>query len=69
MMSVFNAGNGYDKLSRSDTTIAKFLERAAARISSLSSDQRVSLRKLINPTRTVQPRDEFCNTPTLDKAK
>ncbi|MFO7567941.1 MAG: hypothetical protein R6X02_35195 [Enhygromyxa sp.] len=66
MMSVFNAGNGYDKLSRSDTTIAKFFDRAAARLSNLSSSQSNSVEKLVNPASTVQPRDEFCSplTPT-----
>lgn len=61
VMSIFNAGNGYDKLARADTTIAKFFERAAARLSNLSDDDSDSIVKLVNPTSTVQPRDEFCS--------
>lgn len=67
VMSVFNAGNGYDKLARADTTITKFFERAAARLSNLSDDDSDSLVRLINPASTVQPRDEFCGELTPSK--
>jgi hypothetical protein len=72
VMSVFNAGNGYaNKLERSETTIAKFFERAAARLSNLSDEDSDSIVKLINPASTVQPRDEFCGelTPTKEPVK
>jgi len=61
VMSVFNAGGQYpDKLSRSETTIDAFIDRAAARLASLSVENAETIKKLVNPASLVQPLDELC---------
>jgi hypothetical protein len=62
VMSVFNAGGQYaNKLSRSETTIDAFIDRAAARLASLSVVDAETIKKLVNPASSVQPLDELCN--------
>jgi hypothetical protein len=61
VMTVFNVGGAYTKkLSRSETTIDSFLNRAAARLSSLSSEHAETVKKLVDPASTVQPLGELC---------
>ena len=61
VMSVFNAGGQYpNKLSRSETTIDAFIDRAAARLGSLSVEDAETIKKLVNPASSVQPLDELC---------
>lgn len=65
VMSVFNAGGSYSsKLSRSETTITSFLDRAAARVSGLSSADASTIKALVNPASTVQARDNMCTEVT-----
>jgi hypothetical protein len=61
VMSVFNAGGVYaNKLSRSETTINSFLDRAAGRLGNLSDPHRDTIKTLVDPASTVQPLDELC---------
>lgn len=61
VMTVFNAdGQVADKLSRHDTTIDAFLDRAAARLSTLSVEQAETIKKLVNPASSLQPLSELC---------
>ena len=61
VMTVFNAGGSYsNKLSRHETTIDVFLERAAGRLGNLSDADGATLKKLVDPASTVQPSDELC---------
>ena len=60
-MSVFNGGGQYpNKLSRSETTIDAFIDRAVARLGSLSVEDAETIKKLVNPASSVQPLDELC---------
>ena len=55
-MSVFNAGGAYTKnLPRSETTIDSFLNRASARLSSLSGEHAETIKKLVDPASMMQP--------------
>lgn len=68
VMSVFLPGGTYTKnLSRGETTIEGFLERAAGRLSGLSDAQGETIEKLVNPASTVEPAAELC-TPLSGKA-
>lgn len=67
VMSVFLPGGTYTKhLSRGETTIEGFLERAAGRLSELSEAQGESIEWFVDPASSVQPSGEFCEmTPVL----
>ncbi len=64
VMSVFNDGDGLNKLARTDTTIAKFLDRAIARLSGLNAEDGASIERLVDPTSSVEPKGEFCVAST-----
>lgn len=67
VMSVFLSGGTYTQLlSRGETTIEGFLERAAGRLSDLSDAQGETIEKLVDPSSTVQPSSEFCETLTKE---
>lgn len=65
VMTVFNSSQTYTKdLSRAETTIEAFMERAAARLGGLSGDQGETIEKLVDPSSTVQPASELCGGRT-----
>lgn len=62
IMSVFNAGGSFsNKLSRDETTIAKFLDRAAGRLADLTQEDADTIEALVDPASSVQPSQELCN--------
>lgn len=61
VMSVFNAGGTYTaKLSRGETTLEGFLNRAAARLTDLSDEQAELIEDLADPASAVQPSSTLC---------
>lgn len=61
VMSVFLAGGTYtNNLSRGETTIEGFLERAAARLGDLSEADGETIESLVDPASTLQPSAGFC---------
>lgn len=64
VLSVFLAGGTYTEvLSRGETTIEGFLERAAGRLAGLDEADGETIEKLVDPASTLQPSTDFC--PTL----
>lgn len=62
VMSVFNPGGSYTaKISRGETTIEGFLNRAAARLTDLSEDDAETIETLVDPASSVQPSSELCS--------
>lgn len=63
-----NASKGYSKkLSRSETTVEAFLERAEALLKKMKPAYRDLYLELADPTSTVQPADELCSRLTQEK--
>lgn len=62
LLSVFNAGGSFNaKLSRDETTITRFLERAAGRLGNLTAADADTIEALVDPASSVQPSDELCS--------
>jgi len=70
VMSVFLAGGTYtNNLSRGETTIEGFLERAAARLTDLSEANGETIESLVDPASTLQPSSDFCTGPKVMPVK